>query len=138
MVPLAPARLKAASWRRLAEIARAADKDPWRNAIRDQFDRPAPDALPALKAQAASKDALEKQPVDSLLLLSEMLAEAGDQPTAAAVLKVAGRRFPKRFLGVLPARGTGLWGEQRSLILAEASRFFAAAVALRRKARSLT
>ncbi len=42
--------LKVDSWRRLTEIARAADPDPWRNALRGQLGKPTSAVLPALKA----------------------------------------------------------------------------------------
>lgn len=87
-------RLKVPTWKRLAEVARAADPDSWRNAVRDQFDRPPAETLPALRARAANAQALEKQPVKSLLLLSMMLVEGNDRPTAAAVLRVANRHLP--------------------------------------------
>ena len=90
-------RLKVDSWHRLVAVARAADPDPWRNAIRDQFDRPTSDSLPVLKARAGDAQALEKQPANSLLLLSLMLEDDNDRPAAAAVLQVARRRFPKDF-----------------------------------------
>ena len=48
-------------------------------------------------ARAADLEALEKQPLRSLLLLSTMLVEAKDRPTAAALLQVANRRFPDDF-----------------------------------------
>jgi tetratricopeptide (TPR) repeat protein len=90
-------RLEVDTWRHLADVARAADPDPWRNARRDQFGRQAADALPALRARAAAAQALEKQPVNSLLLLAIMLTEADHRPTAAAVLRVAKRRSPDHF-----------------------------------------
>ena len=90
-------RLFLPTWRRLDLVARAVDPDPWRNAVRDQFDRPTADALPALRVQSADTAALERQPVNSLLLLAQMLSYNGDRTTSAAVLKVARRRFPGDF-----------------------------------------
>ncbi len=81
----------------LADVARAADPDPWRNALRDQCDRPLREALPFLKAKAADLASLENQPAASLLLLSMTLGEADDHASARAVLRVAGRRFPAEF-----------------------------------------
>ncbi len=67
--------LKIASWRRLVDVARAADPDPWRNALRDQEDRAPADALPVLRARAADGAALEKQPANSLIILYRMLTQ---------------------------------------------------------------
>jgi eukaryotic-like serine/threonine-protein kinase len=111
----------------LAEVARAADPDPWRNALRDQYERPTREALPFLRAKAADRESLESQPAASLLLLSMTLGEAGDFASARAVLRVAGRRFPGEFWvrfeqgyvsGILSAP-------------ADAVRYFEAAAALR-------
>ncbi len=79
------------TWRRLAEVARAADPDPWRNALRDQYDKQPADALPVVRAKAADLRALEKQPANSLLMLFSMLLDSDDQPTAATVIRVAER-----------------------------------------------
>ena len=52
--------LKSPNWRPLAELARAVDPDPWRNALRDQYDRPVSEALPTLQAKAADVESREK------------------------------------------------------------------------------
>jgi Flp pilus assembly protein TadD len=90
-------RLRGSAWRRLSEVARAADPDPWRNALRDQLVRPTAETRQALRALAADAKALERQPVDSLVLLSRMLSNAGDRPAADSVLAVAAKRFPRDF-----------------------------------------
>jgi hypothetical protein len=90
-------RLKVTTWHRLVEVAQAADPDLWRTKLRAQLDRPAVDALPALKAVAVDAQALETQPLNSLLVLSRMLYEADDRPMAAVVVRVAKRRFPANF-----------------------------------------
>ncbi len=90
-------RLKLDSWRRLVAVARAADPDLWRNKLRDQFDRPARDAMPALKALAAEGNALEQQPANSLMLLAQMLYEADELAPTIAVVRAGRRRFPRDF-----------------------------------------
>ena len=123
-------RLKVPTWRRLAEVARAADPDPWRNAIRDQFERTTADALPALRERAADAQALEKQPVNSLLLLAQMLDASNDRPTAAAVVRVAKRRFPRDFWVCLMQGTLNIHGAPNP-DPTEAARSCTAAVALR-------
>jgi Flp pilus assembly protein TadD len=123
-------RLRVATWRRLAEVARAADPDAWRNAMRDEYDRPPADALPALKACVADAQALEKQPVNSLLLLSQMLVDANERPLAAAVLQIAKRRFPGDFWVCL-LQGTMAIAGAPNPDPTEAARACTAAVALR-------
>ncbi len=123
-------RLSVPTWRRLAEVARAADPDPWRNAVRDRYGRPPADALPALRARAADAQALEKQPVRSLLLLSHMLLDADDRPTAAAVARVARRRFPSDFWVCVIQGDLCIDGSPKPAP-AEAAQSYTAAVALR-------
>ena len=116
----------------LADVARAADPDPWRNALRDQYERPMRDALPVLQAKAADADSLENQPAASLLLLSMTLGDAHDWSSAHAVLRVAGRRFPGEFW-VRFEQGfvSGILKQP-----ADAVRYFEAAAALRPKSSS--
>ena len=52
--------LKVPTWRRLLEVARAADPDPWRTGLRDQFDRLPADTLPVLQANAGNATATTK------------------------------------------------------------------------------
>ena len=125
-------RLKAANWRPLAEVARAADPDPWRNSLRDQFGRPSNEALPVLRARAAEAGELDQQPCESLLLLAYMLHAMDDPSAAASVARVGVRRFPGNyggwfFLGVLHMNGAP------TPDLAQAAGAFAKAVALRPK-----
>ena len=123
-------RLDDSRSRRLNEVARAADPDPWRNAVRDQYDRSTADSLPALRARADDVQALEKQPVNSLLLLSVMLMEAEDRPTATKILQVANRRFPDHFRVCL-LQGSLSISESPTADKAEAARSTASAVAQR-------
>ena len=90
-------RLKAASGRQLVELARAVDPDASRDTLRDQIQRPADQALPALRKLAAESAAVEAQPAGSLMVLAKMLTEAGDQAGAVSVLSAAARRFPDEF-----------------------------------------
>ncbi len=89
--------LGAPSWRRLVDVARAADNEPWRNALRDQFDRPPAETIGPLRARAADVRAMQRQPARSLILLVRLLWDAGDPATATPVLNVAERRFPEDF-----------------------------------------
>ncbi len=118
------------SWRRLADVARAADDEPWRNSLRDQFDRPPSDSIVTLRARAADVKAMQKQPARSLVLLVRLLWDAGDPATATPVLNVAQRRFPDDFwvcveLGNLNMLDAPIPDP------AEAARYFSRAIALR-------
>jgi Flp pilus assembly protein TadD len=123
------------SWRRLADVARAADPDPWRNTLRGLYDKPAAQSLGLLKAQASDAAALARQPADSLLLFADMLDRAGDRDGSANVLRGAWRRFPSDFwvnleLGSCSWTSSALDGghfERPD----EAMRFCSAAVAIR-------
>ena len=90
-------RLERLDCRPLANVARAIDPDPWRNSIRDQIDRREPDAISVLRGCASNTGELEKQPVQSLLLLALMLDDVGDGRNAASVVRVAARRFPENY-----------------------------------------
>ena len=121
--------IKTPTWRRPADVARAADPDPWRDSLRDQYDRPPAETLPSLRALAAEATVLEKQPVQSLILLTLMLKTAGDRPTAATVLRVASRRFPGDFW-VCFQQGTLHAAGAPNPNPSEAARWFRKAVAL--------
>jgi tetratricopeptide (TPR) repeat protein len=122
--------LGAQSWRRLADVARAVDTDPWRNAVRDQFNRPPEETIAALRARAAEVEAMNRQPARSLILLVRMLWDAGDPATSMPVLNVAERRFPSDYWVCI---------EQGNLNMvdaplpdpAEAARYFVRAIGLR-------
>jgi tetratricopeptide (TPR) repeat protein len=123
-------QLKTPKWRRLDEVARAADPDPWRNTLRDQYDRPPAEALAALRTLATSALALEKQPAASLIILALMIEDDGDRSTATSVLRVASRRFASNFwvwfeLGRMCAAGAENAGAP------EAAQSFAKAMTLR-------
>ncbi len=84
------------SWQQLAEAARRADPDPWRNRLRETFGRPLV-AAEVLKKQAEDVATLERQPAESLLLLARLLALAGEKKRSIEVLRFAWQRFPGDF-----------------------------------------
>ncbi|HJT33051.1 MAG TPA: tetratricopeptide repeat protein [Pirellulales bacterium] len=78
------------AWKRLLEIAKAADQDAWRNQLRDALE--AEDSK-GLQALAASADVLHLPP-QTLVLLGRTLANMGASEQAVALLRQAHRRFP--------------------------------------------
>jgi eukaryotic-like serine/threonine-protein kinase len=79
---------------RLAQAARAADADPWRNQLRDALEASkGPQRLEELRglARTAKVDLL---PAVSLDLLGSALGDAGDPQLAEGVLRRAQRRSP--------------------------------------------
>jgi Flp pilus assembly protein TadD len=74
----------------LVEVARLADPDPWRNQLRALLGRR---DLAALQKLAQEADAASL-PVQSVQLLGQALAAAGDRPAAVAWLKAAQPRHP--------------------------------------------
>jgi serine/threonine-protein kinase len=80
--------------KRLADAARIADPDPWRNHLRDALEEPdQPGRQAALKALAGSARFEELGPV-SLDVLGTALDGSGDASTAESVLRAARRRHP--------------------------------------------
>jgi serine/threonine-protein kinase len=80
-------------WQRLELVARSADPDPWRDALRQQFgtwDKTRLDEL----ARSSERDG---QPPASLLLLARALAEQGMPDRAATVLRSAWHLSPNDF-----------------------------------------
>ncbi len=122
--------LGAQSWRRLREVARAVDADPWRNAIRDQFDRPSAETITSLRARAAEVEAMNTQPARSLVLLVRMLWDAGEPATSMPVLNIAERRFPDDFW-VCIEQGNLNMVDAPLADPVEAARYFSRAIALR-------
>jgi serine/threonine-protein kinase len=91
-------RAPEAAWRRLLEIARVADPDPWRNALRDKITARGADADTAFRALADAEDQLVSQPAVSLILLANLLmAGINDLERTERVLRYAWRRFPGDF-----------------------------------------
>jgi tetratricopeptide (TPR) repeat protein len=86
-------RADAASWRRLLAVARAADPDPWRDALRDQVEH---DDVEALRRLAADP-ALERQTAVGVVLLARALFARREVETAVEVLRSGWRRSPQDF-----------------------------------------
>src|SRR5262249_5691726 len=79
---------------RLAQVARNADPEPWRNQLRDALDSPdTQKRLDVLRALAHSARIDELPPV-SLNLLGAALLDAGDSKMAESVLRQAQHRHP--------------------------------------------
>lgn len=126
-------RPNAPPWKGLAEAARTADPDHWRNMLRALYDRPLSEGLTLLKERAADHSALEKLPAASLLLLAQMLQRAGAEKESADVLRTAWKRFPGDFwvnhtLGSLSWTEAGGGGYRRP---EEAARYLMAVVVIR-------
>jgi tetratricopeptide (TPR) repeat protein len=126
-------RPNAPPWKGLAEAARAADPDSWRNMLRALYGRPLSEGLTFLKERAADHKTLEKLPAASLLLLAHMLQRAGGEKQSADVLRTAWRRFPGDFwvnhtLGSLSWTEAGGGGYRRP---EEAARYLMAVVVIR-------
>jgi serine/threonine-protein kinase len=82
---------------RLVAAARAADKDPWRDALRAGSGAKGPAALEALGKLAADEQALGSQPAEGLRLLALRLMAAGDSEGAVRILRRAWRLRPDDF-----------------------------------------
>ncbi len=74
----------------LVGAARAADADPWRDALRAGLGTKAATALEALHKLAGDEKALEAQPAESLRLLAKRLKAAGDRDGATRLLAGSG------------------------------------------------
>jgi serine/threonine-protein kinase len=124
------------AWRRLVAAARAADKDPWRDALRTGRGSEGPESLAALHKLAGNEAALATQPAEGLRLLASRLKAAGDPEAAAQVLRRAWRRRPDDFwvhfdLAHAPGRGGSGSVEELSPSPEEAVRHLTAALAVR-------
>ncbi|MGO9917434.1 MAG: protein kinase domain-containing protein [Isosphaeraceae bacterium] len=126
-----PEKQEGAFWRRLNEAARAADPDPWRDALRAQVRGSDRNALSRL---ADDQKALEGQPATSLLLLARWLQILGDRARTEAILLRAWRRQPNDYwvndqLGWHYLWGAGIWTpETKPAVVA---RYYSVAVAVR-------
>ena len=118
-----------ASWRRLVEVARTADTNPWRDALRQQIIR---GGLHVLQRLAADEPGLEAQPVASLVLLAYALKDEGDRARSESVLRGAWRREPSNFWAS-HALAQSSWHEPYGPYdrPQEAARYLTAAVAVR-------
>jgi tetratricopeptide (TPR) repeat protein len=76
--------------KRLLEAARLADPDPWRNQLRQLTGQKDLDALRKLASEAE----LSALPVQSLQLMGNALAFAGDSPASIGWLRRAHRQYP--------------------------------------------
>jgi serine/threonine protein kinase/tetratricopeptide (TPR) repeat protein len=81
---------KAPDWKRLLEIAEAADPDPWRNPLRQARRHGDGKALAAL---AASADVARLRP-ETLHLLGYALYDSGAKEQAVALMRQAQLRYP--------------------------------------------
>src|SRR4029078_5577465 len=80
--------------RRLTEVARMADPDPWRNRLRSVLQMSSRDHLLKELKELAKSPRLEDLPAASLSLLGATLSAQGDPKTASTVLSRALRRYP--------------------------------------------
>ncbi len=88
-----------ADWKRLVAIARAADPDPWRDALRARIAARDPSAAAEFRRLADDVKALDLQPAPSLNLLALLLARnPEDRERAARVLRRAVLRHPGDFV----------------------------------------
>jgi tetratricopeptide (TPR) repeat protein len=79
---------------RLGEIARAADPDPWRCALRAALSRPEKAARLAELRRLKETARLDELGPGSLDLLGHALLDAGDPAAAESVLREAQRQYP--------------------------------------------
>jgi tetratricopeptide (TPR) repeat protein/precorrin-6B methylase 2 len=86
------------AWRRLVDVARAADRDEWRDSLRGLIGAPADRRAETLRRLADDVKAVEGQPAASLVLLALMLRQGRlDLDRAAATLRRAALRHPGDF-----------------------------------------
>ena len=92
------AKRSEADWRRLVAAARAADPDPWRDALRARVGTTDASALAEFRRLADDDKALDAQTAPSLILLAVHLRNgASDRERAARVLRRAVARHPAEF-----------------------------------------
>jgi tetratricopeptide (TPR) repeat protein len=89
------ARKGAAGWKHLVAVARAADPNPWRNRLRDVFERSPLDKKRLVELAASAE--IPSLPVPTLLLLGNLLRDAGAVDQAVAVLRKAQQQHPGDF-----------------------------------------
>ena len=123
-----------ADWRRLVAVARAADPDPWRDALRAMIGQHDAATGAALRKLADDEKALEAQRQTTLLMLAMQLQPL-DGPRAEAVMRRAWRLRPGDFF-INFALGTFLQDErvpakELAARRAESERFLTAAIAVR-------
>jgi tetratricopeptide (TPR) repeat protein len=125
-----------AEWRRVVAAARAADLDPWRDALRARVGNSAPAAASELRRLADDDRALDAQPASGLILLARLLrGDYDDRERAARVLRRATLRHPSDFwahflMGRIRGDNSGNVMSEYP-VPAESERHLTAAVALR-------
>ena len=128
-----------ADWRRLVAAARAADPDPWRDALRARVAARDAAAAAELRRLADDEEALATQPSSSLILLARQLRDGlNDRERAALVLRRAVLRHPADFWAhfeLSTARGTQGGPSSSFPMPEEAVRHLTAALALRPRSR---
>ena len=125
-----------ADWRPIVALARSADPDPWRNALRAKTAINDEAAKAEFRRLADDAVALDAQPATSLVLLARQLKYGpGDRDRAERVLQRAVSRFPGDFWAhVELARASGAdFGSPSELYPRPegAVRYLTAAVAIR-------
>jgi eukaryotic-like serine/threonine-protein kinase len=117
-----------ADYRRLVEIAKIADPDPWRNRLRDAMVK---DDLPAFQRLAAEADP-EQLPPETVMRLAYVMNDvAGDHSAGVTLLRPVQRRRPDDFWVNWDLANYLRWSSPPRLD--EALRYYTAAVALRPK-----
>jgi serine/threonine-protein kinase len=125
-----------ADWRRLVAAARAADPDPWRDALRAKAGARDSLAVAEFVRLADDEKSLAAQPAPSLVLLAiQLKVSAGDRERAARVLRHAVARYPSDFwaqraLGMVHGSDVG-FVEKVFPRPEESVRYLGAAVAIR-------
>jgi serine/threonine protein kinase/Flp pilus assembly protein TadD len=114
-------------WKQLLEVAKAADPDDWRNALREAMQR---DDRRCVEELAASAD-VHRLPAATLALLGRTLADYLRAPTqAVALLRQAQREYPGD-LWINATLGWYCFSTISKPQYDDAARFYAAAVAAR-------
>jgi serine/threonine-protein kinase len=114
-------------WKELLDLAREADRDPWRNQVRDALAR---DDRNALEALASAAD-VRHLPPDSLTLVGRTLADYLNAPVqAVSLLQQAQRQYPAD-LWINDALGWYCSTTLKPPQYDEAVRFYAAAQVVR-------
>ncbi len=124
------------SRRKLVEIAKTADPDPWRNDLRDHLGSKKKDAVATFERLADDAKALDNQPAMSLLMLARSLMGLEEPVRAERVLRRTWARNPGDFwvnfnLALAPGSPGEPWRQFPRP--QEAIRFLSSAVALRPK-----
>jgi len=125
-----------ADWRPIVALARSADPDPWRDALRKKTASNDEAANAEFRRLADDAVALDAQPATSLVLLARQLKYGpGDRERAERVLRRAVSRFPGDFwahVELARAPGVEFWTTRELYPRSEdAVRYLTAALAIR-------